>query len=531
MLMLHTERRINLLIKCWITATLHVMSGAAFYLSSASSVSSFNETNLFTVMKDGQQPRIVVVGAGVAGLGAAIKLKELGFTDVTVVEAADTVGGRVAKANIGKAWVDTGAQYIHGSSEENLIYCLFKKYGFLSQIPDEGNSVFYRRNGRKVNTEFAERVYERGEGILRYRGNDTGGSLGEHFAQKAHGVIEASQADEKKSVQGVLALVGKDYLLSIAASDLHSVSANSWQYYINMGDDLNVEGFMFQVVEKLAEDFPKEHLLLNKAVRKIDWDGSFPGTEGVEYPVRVVCEDGAEILADHVILTVSLGCLKAEGANLFNPSLPAEKKEVIEKLSFGNMAKIFLEYEEAFWDKNVSRISFIWNSDSVESVSTSQTEWLKYLYQFTVMKPEERFGNVLIGWCSGDVADMIETMTEMELASAITEHIRMFTGNPNIPPPKSIMCTQWRKNNFTRGSYTFIPVGVDGKVMDVLAEPLVATKNPNKDLQVLFAGEATIKTLYGTVQGSIMSGQREAERLAQRYGRTAPHAVHCESHT
>ncbi|KAL7828674.1 hypothetical protein SRHO_G00323080 [Serrasalmus rhombeus] len=520
--------------KCWVTATLHIMSCAAFYLSSVSSVSSLNNTNLFTVnasvMMDDQQPRIVVVGAGVAGLGAAIKLKELGFTGVTVVEAADTVGGRVAKANIGKAWVDTGAQYIHGSSEENLFYCLFKKYGFLSQIPDEGNSVFYRHDGRKVDTEFAQRVYEKGESIIRYRGNNTGGSLGEHFAEKAHGVIEASQADEKTVVQGVLALVGKDYLLSIAASDLHTVSADSWQYYINMGDDLNVEGFMFQVVEKLAENFPKERLLLNKAVRKIEWDGSFPDTKGLEYPVRVVCEDGAEILADHVIVTVSLGCLKAEAANLFNPSLPAEKKEVIEKLSFGNLVKIFLEYEEAFWEKNVSCISFIWDSDSVASAPPSQTEWLKHL-SFTVMKPEERFGNILIGWCPGDVADLIETMAEKELASAITEHIRMFTGNPNIPPPKSIMCTQWRKNNFMRGSYTFLPVGVDGKVMDVLAEPLVATKNPNKDLQVLFAGEATIKTLYGTVQGSIISGHREAERLAQRYGRTAPPAVHCESHT
>ena len=84
------------------------------------------------------------------------------------------------------------------------------------------------------------------------------------------------------------------------------------------------------------------------------------------------------------------GCLKAEAANLFNPSLPVEKMEVIEKLSFGNMAKMFLEYEEAFWERDVSRISRIWDDDSVASVSTSQTEWLKHLNVFTVMKPEER---------------------------------------------------------------------------------------------------------------------------------------------
>lgn len=64
---------------------------------------------------------------------------------------------------------------------------------------------------------------------------------------------------------------------------------------------------------------------------------------------------------------------------------------MIDKLSFGNIAKIFLEYEEAFWDTNVSRINLIWDDDSVASVSTNQTEWLKHLSLFTVMKPEERY--------------------------------------------------------------------------------------------------------------------------------------------
>lgn len=49
-----------------------------------------------------RNPCIVVIGAGVAGLSAAKKLKEYGFNDVTVLEASEKVGGRVASATFGE---------------------------------------------------------------------------------------------------------------------------------------------------------------------------------------------------------------------------------------------------------------------------------------------------------------------------------------------------------------------------------------------------------------------------------------------
>ncbi|XP_062854493.1 polyamine oxidase (exo-N4-amino) 1 [Trichomycterus rosablanca] len=476
-------------------------------------------------MQQAQQPRIVVIGAGAAGLGAATKLKALGFTDITLVEACETFGGRIAKTSIGKACVDTGAQYIHGASEKNPVFNLFKNYELLSQVPEEGRRIFYQNNGCKVDEDFSERVCEVGEKIIYQSGTSNYKSIGELFEKESQSAIENCEADKKKIMESILALVGKELMLDIGASNLHNVSSDSWQYFINMGEDLNVEGLMFQMLEKFAMDFPKEHLLLKKVVNKIEWDGSFPGKEGLVYPVRILCEDGGEILADHVIVTISLGCLKAQASTLFNPSLPPEKTEVIDKLCFGNLGKIFLEYEEAFWESDVSNISFVWEDDSVASLCTDKTQWLKYLQLFSVMRPKEKFGNILIGWCPGDIADLIETLPKEELTTAITEHIRKFIGNPQILPPKTLLCTQWRSNNFVRGALTFLPVGVDGKTMDILAEPLAGNKNPSKDLQVLFAGEATIKSLYGTVQGALTSGQREAERLAQHYGRTVPSTI------
>lgn len=49
-----------------------------------------------------RQPRIVVIGAGLAGLAATKILLENGFTDVTVLEASDHIGGRVYSVQHGE---------------------------------------------------------------------------------------------------------------------------------------------------------------------------------------------------------------------------------------------------------------------------------------------------------------------------------------------------------------------------------------------------------------------------------------------
>ena len=49
-----------------------------------------------------RQPQIIVIGAGLAGLAATKTLLENGFTNVTVLEASDRIGGRVQSIQHGK---------------------------------------------------------------------------------------------------------------------------------------------------------------------------------------------------------------------------------------------------------------------------------------------------------------------------------------------------------------------------------------------------------------------------------------------
>ncbi len=54
--------------------------------------------------------RVVVVGAGIAGLVAARRLADAG-ADVVVVDKGRSVGGRLATRRIGDATLDHGAQF------------------------------------------------------------------------------------------------------------------------------------------------------------------------------------------------------------------------------------------------------------------------------------------------------------------------------------------------------------------------------------------------------------------------------------
>uniref|UniRef100_A0A8C5L716 Spermine oxidase n=1 Tax=Jaculus jaculus TaxID=51337 RepID=A0A8C5L716_JACJA len=96
------------------------------------------------------QPRVVVIGAGLAGLAAAKALLEQGFTDVTVLEASSHIGGRVQSVKLGHATFELGATWIHGS-HGNPIYHLAEANGLLEETTDGERSVgrisLYSKNG------------------------------------------------------------------------------------------------------------------------------------------------------------------------------------------------------------------------------------------------------------------------------------------------------------------------------------------------------------------------------------------------
>ena len=75
---------------------------------------------------------------------------------------------------------------------------------------------------------------------------------------------------------------------------------------------------------------------------------------------------------------------------MFDPQLPEDKREALDKLGFGCVNKIILQYEEAFWERDAGSISLLWEDETPASLSTDATQWQKNIQLFTAVRPREK---------------------------------------------------------------------------------------------------------------------------------------------
>ena len=87
--------------------------------------------------------RVLIIGAGMAGLAAAAELRALGFEDVAILEARDRIGGRIWTDAIGgNIPVDLGASWIHGV-DGNPITAIATGNGIATHPTDYDNDVVH----------------------------------------------------------------------------------------------------------------------------------------------------------------------------------------------------------------------------------------------------------------------------------------------------------------------------------------------------------------------------------------------------
>ncbi len=153
--------------------------------------------------------------------------------------------------------------------------------------------------------------------------------------------------------------------------------------------------------------------------------------------VMVECENGAKFYADHVVCTLPLGLLK-ERRDLFMPPLPEDKRRAMERLNFGTVNKILLEYERPFLSPDISEVILLWDPPPPEEEEPApmKDRWFRRIYSFSKLGPGSD-GRVLVGWISGEEALYMETLKLNLVAETCTAILKKFLADPYVPKPKS----------------------------------------------------------------------------------------------
>jgi len=429
---------------------------------------------IMVVDSTNQRFDVIIVGAGIAGLAAANELDSKGF-DVLILEARDRIGGRIWSSD---EWngstVDLGASWIHGI-ENNPITDIAIKYGIETIVMDLNPSELYDYEGNWFDDEKQDQAW----------------AMFDNFQEFI--IMENERRERDASIQDALDSFVSQQNLSIEEQEILSIPVYSsielkynapsselslfwWDIGRSYGGDEVIfpEGFD-QITDELSDglDIRLEHI-----VSKIEY-----GENGV----NVISNQGS-FEGKYVVCTVPLGVLK-HGNIEFSPSLPQTKQNAIEKLGMGLMNKIYFLFPEAFWD----------DTTFINHISKNNGGWMEFLnLEPFIDKP------ILMAFSSGEYGKQLEKLSDEEIVIQGMEILKKLYGN-DIPEPEDYIITRWASDPFSRGAYSFTPVGATPSDYDTLAEPVMN--------RVFFAGEATIKEAPATVHGAYLSGIREAERI------------------
>ncbi|XP_035903666.1 amine oxidase family member 1-like [Anopheles stephensi] len=475
-------------------------------------------------------PRIVIIGAGAAGVAAATRLIERGYKNVKILEAENRIGGRIHTVPFGANVVDLGAQWCHGE-KGNVCYELGSKYNvFDSNSARYERFVLTRSNGEQIPKERSEKLLGLIWSILETHKHElTGyrGSLGSFIMGKFRALLETPEyADVNDETAYQVLEFFQKFENSIEASDSwFDTSGPGYLHYWECDGDLLLnwrdKGYR-TVLEILMKRHPlataaeainlEDYTHFNKTVANINW------TAGPDSLVSIRCTDSTVYDADHVICTMSLGVLKERYQTLFTPDLPPIKRNAIQGLTIGTVNKLFLEFDKPFWAKGWQGLSLIWNQADLDEVRQMPDSWMEDVFGFYIVDYQP---NVLCGWISGKNARRMERASDEDVRRACMFLLRKFMKGCNIPEPVRFQRTSWYANPNFRGSYTFRSMTTD--LLNTSASHLAIPLTNSCGMPVVqFAGEATHDHYYSTVHGAVETGWREANRLIDLYDRLIP---------
>ena len=418
----------------------------------------------------------VVIGAGLAGLSAAYKLKTAGW-EVTVLDGRSRIGGRVFShtfkdttliCELGAEWVGESHERLHALCGEFKIP--LQKHQFEDSLMQNGKVSAKGKWGfsEPAKKAWSEMIagYEKLTALQKSNLDKTDWWTHlENIGFSENDLIIRDLMDSTdfgESIRNVSAFAA---LAEYAESSEH----NEMDYKMTGGNS--------RLVEELAARVGPENIKLGKRVTEI---AQYRGT------VTVAAGQTDLYKADACICTAPVPSLRKIK---FDPPLPAAQAAAAEKLSYSRIIKNSVLFDERFW--------------KAENFSMVTDTTSHYYFHSTQNQPGKQ--GILTAYAVGDKADVLASQDEARRQTIVARDLIDYSWSaPNLA--RGIASYAWQRDEFTRGAYALFGPGEWFTLRPLLARP---------HLKVLFAGEH-VADWQGFMEGAIESGEAAAEALTGR---------------
>ena len=482
----------------------------------------------------GKQPKIVVVGAGIAGLATALELADAGLR-CTIYEASGRIGGRMWSDS---RYFDAGQVFEwHGElidGPHKTMWAIAKRFGIeiddLVAAQPQGGLETYHFFGKHYPHEAAMKDLEVLRPILD-KDVELAGRTAVWDAINPHGKmldemsvydwIEQRVPGGHKSPLGML--LDTAYFIELNADTKEQSALNivyvlssqpDWAKFTMYGESderYKTKGGNQRITDAMAAALPPDTIQLGKRMESIVQRSSG------DYELTFARAGSAEtVIADHVVLTLPFAVLRE--LDYKKAGFDDRKHKAIQELGRGRQSKQHLQFKRRAWYDKGPR--------PVVGTGTSYSD-LGCQVTWESTRAQGGTPGILVAYCGGYNADAMSSKVAYATstssgasAEAVQADAKRFLGQidpvfPNLAAEwngKSAQCLPHLDPNL-KCSYAFWK---KGQCQSIRGYERVTQG------AVRFAGEHTSVDFQGFMEGGAAEGQRAAREILTSLGIPLP---------